>query len=78
MWKRALTTTARFIDVLVVMLTPFILLGCGGSGSGDDGGTLTLVAYSTPREAYEELTSAFADTEVGQGFTAGTTLLVRA
>jgi sulfate transport system substrate-binding protein len=45
-----------------------LLAGCGGS-SGDEGGggDLTLVAYSTPREAYEELTKAFAETPEGEG-----------
>ena len=47
-----------------------LLAGCGGS-SGDEGGggggDLTLVAYSTPREAYEELTKAFAETPAGEG-----------
>jgi sulfate/thiosulfate-binding protein len=43
--------------------------GCGGSGgSGGSGGDkLTLVAYSTPREAYEALLPAFQKTEAGKG-----------
>jgi sulfate/thiosulfate transport system substrate-binding protein len=43
--------------------------GCGGSGgSGGSGGDkLTLVAYSTPREAYEQLIPAFQKTEAGSG-----------
>jgi sulfate/thiosulfate-binding protein len=44
--------------------------GCGGSGgSGGSGGgdKLTLVAYSTPREAYEQLIPAFQKTEAGKG-----------
>ena len=40
--------------------------GCGGSGGGD---RLTLVAYSTPREAYEQLIPAFQKTEAGEGIT---------
>jgi sulfate/thiosulfate transport system substrate-binding protein len=42
--------------------------GCGGSGgSGGGGGKLTLVAYSTPREAYEALIPAFQKTDAGKG-----------
>jgi sulfate/thiosulfate transport system substrate-binding protein len=39
--------------------------GCGGSGGG--GGKLTLVAYSTPREAYEALIPGFQKTDAGKG-----------
>ena len=39
--------------------------GCGGSGGGSD--KLTLVAYSTPREAYEALIPGFQKTDAGQG-----------
>jgi sulfate/thiosulfate transport system substrate-binding protein len=47
--------------------------GCGGGGdasgaSGEGGGTLSLVAYSTPREAYEEIIPAFQETPEGEGF----------
>jgi sulfate/thiosulfate transport system substrate-binding protein len=42
--------------------------GCGGSGgSGGGGDKLTLVAYSTPREAYEALIPAFQKTDGGRG-----------
>jgi sulfate transport system substrate-binding protein len=45
---------------------------CGGSdneASGGDGsgGSLTLVAYSTPQEAYEEIIPAFTATPEGEG-----------
>jgi sulfate/thiosulfate transport system substrate-binding protein len=40
--------------------------GCGGGGGGG-GKRLTLVAYSTPREAYEQLIPAFQKTEAGKG-----------
>jgi sulfate/thiosulfate transport system substrate-binding protein len=47
--------------------------GCGGSatGSGGQGAQLSLVAYSTPREAYEKLIPAFQQTPAGKdvGFT---------
>src|SRR5215207_6166316 len=60
----------KIVEVLAVLLASLILSGCGGGSSGeggDGGGSLTLVAYSTPREAYEQITSAFAETDEGQG-----------
>lgn len=45
-----------------------VATGCGGDASGAGGGdTLSLVAYSTPREAYEEIIPAFQETPEGQG-----------
>jgi sulfate transport system substrate-binding protein len=49
-----------------------LLAGCGGSDDASDSGgggdaKLTLVAYSTPREVYEELIPAFAKAPEGQG-----------
>ena len=41
--------------------------GCGGSGGSGGSDKLTLVAYSTPREAYEQLIPAFQKTEAGRG-----------
>jgi sulfate/thiosulfate transport system substrate-binding protein len=42
--------------------------GCGdGSGGSGGGGKLTLVAYSTPREAYEQLIPEFQKTDAGKG-----------
>ena len=43
--------------------------GCGGSGGSGGNGKLTLVAYSTPREAYEALIQAFQKTDAGKGVT---------
>ena len=40
-----------------------LLVGCGGGSSGSQ---LSLVAYSTPREAYGELISLFRDTPEGE------------
>jgi sulfate/thiosulfate-binding protein len=47
---------------------------CGGTSSGSDdgggdgsGGNLSLVAYSTPQEAYEKITKAFNATPEGKG-----------
>ena len=45
--------------------------GCGGTssaaGEGSAGGKLTLVAYSTPQEAYDEIIPAFQQTPQGKG-----------
>jgi len=54
----------------VLVLATALLAGCGGGGDGSgggDGAKLTLVAYSTPREVYEELVPAFAKTKQGSG-----------
>ena len=57
----------------LLVLPALVAAGCGGGddasgASGGDGGTLSLVAYSTPREAYEEIIPAFQETPEGQGF----------
>ena len=51
--------------VLVLAFLVLVLAACGGSGSS--GGTLSLVAYSTPQEAYEEIIAAFQETGAGKG-----------
>ena len=62
------TLLAGFLALLAL-----VAVGCGGqsdaSGSGGDGsgGKLTLVAYSTPEEAYKELIPAFNKTPEGEG-----------
>jgi sulfate transport system substrate-binding protein len=57
--------------LLTAALFPAVLAGCGGpaaSGSEGSGGTeLSLVAYSTPKEAYEALIPAFQKTTEGKG-----------
>jgi sulfate transport system substrate-binding protein len=61
------------VVALAFALLALVAVGCGGQSSasagGDDGsgGKLTLVAYSTPEEAYKELIPAFNKTPEGQG-----------
>jgi sulfate/thiosulfate transport system substrate-binding protein len=60
------------LAVAVLALTAaFVVSGCGGTAAsadgGEDGGDLTLVAYSTPQEAYEEIIPAFQQTPEGEG-----------
>jgi sulfate/thiosulfate-binding protein len=57
---------ARFAAALLVAAA-LLAAGCGGSGGSGGGDRLTLVAYSTPREAYEQLIPAFQHTEAGKG-----------
>jgi sulfate/thiosulfate transport system substrate-binding protein len=59
---------------LALIALVLVASGCGGSssdassGGGDgSGGKLTLVAYSTPEEAYKELIPAFNKTSEGKG-----------
>jgi sulfate/thiosulfate-binding protein len=58
---------AKFAAALVVA-GMVLAAGCGGSGGGGSD-KLTLVAYSTPREAYEALIPAFQKTDAGKGVT---------
>ena len=54
----------------LVLLLPLVAVACGGTGqasSDGGGGKLTLVAYSTPREAYEKIIPAFQRTKAGKG-----------
>jgi sulfate transport system substrate-binding protein len=47
-----------------------LAVGCGGASEasgGGGGGKITLVAYSTPKEAYAELIPAFQKTAAGKG-----------
>jgi sulfate/thiosulfate transport system substrate-binding protein len=62
----AMKVRARFGAALLAAVA-LLLAGCGGSGGSGGGDKLTLVAYSTPREAYEQLIPAFQKTEAGKG-----------
>jgi sulfate transport system substrate-binding protein len=57
---------AKFAALLVA--GALLAAGCGGGSGGSGGGDkLTLVAYSTPREAYEQLIPEFQKTAAGKG-----------
>jgi sulfate/thiosulfate transport system substrate-binding protein len=55
------------LGIVLLAATALFAAGCGGGAGG--GKRLTLVAYSTPREAYEALIPAFQATDAGRGVT---------
>ena len=59
----------KAIGLVAVLASLIVLSGCGGGSDSGEDSNLTLVAYSTPRGAYEQLTSDFAETEAGRGVT---------
>jgi sulfate/thiosulfate transport system substrate-binding protein len=71
--QRAASRRGAALLLLVALLAAAAVAGCGGSytaaqaGGDGSGGKLTLVAYSTPEEAYRELIPAFNRTPEGEG-----------
>jgi sulfate/thiosulfate transport system substrate-binding protein len=74
--NRIKTRLPHLAVAVVALLAALVGAGCGGSssdssasedGDGGGGGKLTLVAYSTPEEAYKELIPAFNETPEGKG-----------
>src|SRR5215212_6185385 len=71
--RRSLVAPLLAAGAVLAMLV--VVSGCGGSSSDSEassggdgsGGKLTLVAYSTPEEAYKELIPAFNKTDAGKG-----------
>ena len=56
-----------FAAMPLLLLVVLGVAACGGSSdSSGSGGTLSLVAYSTPQEAYEEIIPAFKKTADGK------------
>ena len=57
--------------VILALVVALVASACGGTSDaasgGSGGGKLTLVAYSTPQEAYEEIIPAFQKSAAGQG-----------
>ena len=82
---RRLTVRATAIALLSIAAGAVALAGCGGSSdttssaggstsnaAASSGSTaLQLVAYSTPKKAYDALTAAFAQTSAGKGVSFG-------
>ena len=67
LWTRPLRSLL-FVTALLAALT---IVACGGSSDdsgsgGGGGGKVTLVAYSTPQEAYEKIIPAFQTTPAGK------------
>jgi sulfate/thiosulfate transport system substrate-binding protein len=81
------TTGAALTTTIVAIGLAAVLAGCGGSSdstsssggsasnaaatSGSSSTKLQLVAYSTPKKAYDALTAAFAQTSAGNGVSFG-------
>jgi len=73
-WTRKRRSSAPLV-ALVAVISTLVLASCGGtsddsSGGGSEGSgstKLTLVAYSTPEEAYKDLIPAFNKTPDGKG-----------
>jgi sulfate/thiosulfate-binding protein len=59
----------RIATVIAALVAIPLLAACGSSSSGSSGGggQLSLVAYSTPKEAYAALIPAFNKTQEGKG-----------
>jgi sulfate/thiosulfate-binding protein len=74
--ERKKTRLPLLAVAVVALVAALVGAGCGGSSSDDDSGgsgggggkgNLTLVAYSTPEEAYKKLIPAFNETPEGKG-----------
>jgi sulfate/thiosulfate transport system substrate-binding protein len=63
-----MTRLTRLLPLLA-LLAVLVAAGCGGQSGASDGsgGKLSLVAYSTPQEAYEQIIPAFQRTSAGKG-----------
>jgi sulfate/thiosulfate transport system substrate-binding protein len=53
--------------LVIPLLLALAVAGCGGSGGGGKSNELSLVAYSTPKEAYAQVIPAFQATPAGKG-----------
>jgi sulfate transport system substrate-binding protein len=64
-----MTATRRALALIALLAVVPALGACGGSSSASGGGSgkLSLVAYSTPQEAYAEIIPAFQKTAAGGG-----------
>jgi sulfate/thiosulfate transport system substrate-binding protein len=70
--SRTRSRSLRSLLLATALLAAVVAVACGdddnsSADSGGGGGNLTLVAYSTPEEAYKELIPAFNETPEGEG-----------
>jgi sulfate transport system substrate-binding protein len=56
----------KTLTVLLLAALTAAVAACGGTSSGSSGNSLSLVAYSTPKEAYAEIIPAFQTTAAGK------------
>jgi sulfate/thiosulfate-binding protein len=56
----------KTLTLLLLAAVTAIVAACGGTSGASSGDGLALVAYSTPKEAYEEIIPAFRKTEAGK------------
>ncbi|MEA2445290.1 MAG: sulfate/thiosulfate transport system substrate-binding protein [Thermoleophilales bacterium] len=56
----------KTLTVLLLAALTAAVAACGGTSSGSSGNSLSLVAYSTPKEAYAEIIPAFQKTAPGK------------
>jgi sulfate/thiosulfate-binding protein len=59
--------TMKKLTLLTLSLVAAVAVGCGGTSEAGGGSSLSLVAYSTPKEAYAEIIPAFQKTPAGKG-----------
>jgi sulfate transport system substrate-binding protein len=65
-----MSTSPKNLTALVLLLgLAGVVAACGGSADAGGSSRLSLVAYSTPREAYESIIPAFQKTAAGKGVT---------
>jgi sulfate/thiosulfate transport system substrate-binding protein len=66
--SRAMRSTRKTSPAALVLVCALLVGACGGTADSPSGSTkLSLVAYSTPKEVYEQIIPAFAKTPGGKG-----------
>jgi sulfate/thiosulfate-binding protein len=70
-YSPAMPLTGRLPTPLLLLVLSALIAACGSDDSASSGGSakLSLVAYSTPKEAYEAVIPAFQKTAAGKGVT---------
>ena len=65
--KVKMVTRTPIRPLLAAAALALVLVAAGCGGTGDSGDRVSLIAYSTPKEAYAKLTEAFKKTPQGEG-----------